>query len=130
MSNKFEFTYSAPTEAQRREIEHIRSQYQQPSKNSNSLKELRELDHKVRSIPTCIGLVLGITGTLIFGLGLTLALEWGQFIFGIIVGAVGCLPIGFAYPTYVKLHAKLKNKYSDRILKLSEELLSENSNEQ
>ena len=125
MNNKFEFSYSAPTEAERREIEHIKSQYQTDSKGSATLQKLRKLDGKVRNIPTCIALICGILGTLIFGFGLTLALEWELFVWGAIVGAFGCVVIGFAYVIYNILHNKLKDKYAPEIIKLSDELLKE-----
>ena len=74
MENKFEFTYSAPTETERKEIEFIRNQYQTNNKNEK-LQQLKNLDKKVNNIPTCVAIILGVIGILVFGLGLTMILE-------------------------------------------------------
>ncbi len=126
---KFQFNYSAPTETERKEIEYIQKQYKPVSQKELNLQRLRKLDRKVKNTPMIVSLVLGIVGVLIFGLGLTMLLEWDFPIYGIILTAVGCIPMGFAYFSYVKLYNKLKNKYSQEILKLSGELLNESSEE-
>jgi hypothetical protein len=68
---------------------------------------------------------IGVVGILVFGFGLSLCLEWGIFIWGILLAAVGCVPMVFAYPAYKWLLAKNKAKYGAEIIKLSEELLNE-----
>ena len=125
MDNKFEFSYSAPTQEERREIEYIQNKYKPKDKNLSKIEYLRKLDGKVKNIPTTVALILGILGTLIFGTGLTMILEWNLLIYGIIVCLVGCLPMIFAYFSYNKLSVKLKNKYSEEILKISSELLND-----
>ena len=125
MDNKFEFTYSAPTQEERKEIEYIQNRYKPKDKSTTKMEHLRKLDRKVRNIPTIVALILGVLGVLIFGTGLTLALEWNFIVYGIIVGAVGVVPMVFAYFSYSKLTTKLKNKYSEEILKISSELLNE-----
>ena len=123
----FEYTYSAPTEKERTEIEAIRRQYQeQPAAaadKTDKLARLRMLDAKVKNTATIFALVLGIVGTLIFGLGMSMVLEWGLFLWGVIVAVVGCPPIFAAYPVYNITLKKGKKKYGEEILKLSEELL-------
>ena len=85
MENKeFNYTYRAPTEAERREIADIRKQYSAPADTENKLERLRRLDNRVRSLSTAIPLVVGVLGCLIFGLGLTLILQWGQMAFGML----------------------------------------------
>lgn len=125
MKDKFEYTYKAPTEDERREIEYIQNQYKQKQNTSSKLQLLRKLDNKVKSIPTMIALIMGIIGTLIFGLGLAMILQWQIYIWGSLVGVVGSVPILMSYFVYYKIFNKLKNKYSSQILKLSEELLSQ-----
>jgi len=122
--DKFEFKYSAPTQEERKEIEYIQSQYK-PSGKQALLNKLRKLDNKVKSVPMCVALILGVLGLLIFGVGITMVLEWNILVWGIVVGAVGLVPMGFAYFSYVKLYEKLKNKYSEEILKISSELLND-----
>lgn len=127
MSKKFEYKYTSPSKEERKEIEYIQKQYLEPTKKERTkLDRLRELDFKVKEIPVIISLALGIIGTLIFGLGLTMILEWNLLVWGILVMVVACVPMSFAYFSHNKLYAKLKNKYSNEIIKLSKELLNEN----
>ncbi|MBO5067409.1 MAG: hypothetical protein J6C62_03285 [Clostridia bacterium] len=122
---KFEYTYSTLTEAERFEAEHIRNKYLKKEVKSDKLSRLRKLDGKVKNIPTCIGLILGVIGTLIFGLGFTMILEWSLILWGVLVSAVGLLVASTAYFLYEKSSTYLREKYSQEILQLSGELLGE-----
>lgn len=121
----FKYTYSAPTEEERLEIESIKRQYEPKEKSQTKLDKLRNLDKKVKIFPLILSLTFGIVGTLVFGLGLTLVLEWNRIILGIIVATLGLIPISIAYPTYSIIYRKNKEKYADEIIKLSDELLNE-----
>ena len=124
MENKeFNYTYTAPTERERREIESIRKQYQDPEKSMSKIERLRTLDARVKNTANAVALVVGIVGTLIFGVGLCLILEWSQLLWGIVVVAVGAVPTGLAYPLYTMVLKASKKKYGEEILRLSEELL-------
>ena len=125
MSEKFEYKYSAPTQKERKEIDSIRSQYLAKSKEESKLDRLRYLDSKVKSYSTIVGLTLGIIGTLVFGLGLTFILEWDMFTRGAILMLVGVGPIIIAYYAYKFVLNKMKAKYGEEIIELSNELLSE-----
>ena len=125
MNKKFQYTYTAPTEEEKLEIKHIQKQYLQKDERSLKLEHLRKLDNKVKNIPTCVSLIVGIVGLLIFGIGLTCILEWSQIIIGIIVSAISIAPISIAYPLYTKLDRKLRNKYSNEIVSISNELLND-----
>ena len=126
MDNKgFEYTYVAPTEAERREIERIRKQYGGKSEKEIKLDRIRRLDSFVQNFSMILSLVIGIMGALIFGLGMAMILVWDIMIFGIIVCLVGAVPISAAYPVYVITLKKNKEKYGKEILRLSEELLEE-----
>ena len=129
MSKKFEYTYSALTEQEREKVISIQNQYKTKANQKSKLEVLHQLDKKVKVIPNVISIFLGIVGTLIFGLGLTLVLHWGIYVWGIILGFVGCLPIGLAPLSHNKIYNKLKLKYGDEILKLSGELLNEQTKE-
>ena len=72
-----------------------------------------------------LSLSLGVVGTLIFGLGLTLILEWSMIVWGTMVAVVGMLPLALAYPAYKLSLTNRKRKYGAEILKLSEEILNE-----
>ena len=81
MSKKFNYSYSTPTNKEKLEIERIRNSYLENS-NNPSITTLKKLDSKVKNTPTLIAISLGMIGTLIFGTGLTLVLEFGRFIIG------------------------------------------------
>ncbi|MBQ8659081.1 MAG: hypothetical protein IJ506_08085 [Clostridia bacterium] len=123
--NKFEYTYSAPSEAERREIESIRRQYEdRPTSPQGKLERLKKLDSFVKNSATCVSLVVGVIGLLIFGLGITMILQWQIILWGLLVGVVGLCPIIAAYPLYQFVLKRNKKKYSAEILQLTEELLS------
>lgn len=125
--NKFKYTYSAPTKSEREQIEDIRKDYLPKSEQEIKLDRLKKLDSKVKNIPTLWGLSIGIIGTLIFGLGLTMILEWNIMIWGVLVSALGLVPVILAYPIFKKIKTQKSNKYKDEILSLSNELLNLNN---
>lgn len=126
--SKFSYTYSAPTENERREIEDIKKQYDASDEKEDKLARLKSLDAKVKRAPLIASIALGVLGTLIFGTGLTLILEWALVVWGIVVSAVGCVPIALAYPVRKLLLARNKSKYGAEIVKLSDELLNKDEN--
>ena len=123
-NNKFDFTYSAPTERERREIESIRRQYvaREPSTLGAS-ERIRELHGRVIGVATSVSLVFGIVGILVFGFGMALALEWAKYVLGVAFGAVGAVLMLLAYPVYLRVLNKMKKKHSEEILRLSDTLL-------
>ena len=126
MSNQFNFRYTAPTEEERKEIDSIRRQYAPQEKTETKLERLRRLDSLVKNTAIIWSLVLGVFGCLIFGIGLTMVLEWSILLWGIVLMVIGSVPMAIAFPVYNKLLKKGKAKYGDEILRLSEELLNEN----
>ena len=127
--NKFSYTYSAPTEEERREIDSIRQRYVKQERNEESkLERLRALDRKVRNPATIIALVFGIGGVLTFGFGLTSVLEWNLWTEGIVLMIVGFIPVALAYPIHGLILARNRKKYGDEIVKLTEELLMDETN--
>ncbi|MBQ8178608.1 MAG: dihydropteridine reductase [Clostridia bacterium] len=123
-NEKFEYTYTAPTEAERREIMSIKNNYAPTlPKKETKLERLRKLDSKVSNTATIVALILSVPGFLIFGTGMTMVLEWSLISWGIVVSAVGVIPMALAYPAYKHVLNKGKKKYGAEILKLSEELL-------
>jgi uncharacterized membrane protein len=127
MSNKFSYSYSAPTEEERREIASIRKDYLVHQQGDSKLERLRKLDKKVKTSPMILSMSIGVVGILVFGFGLSLCLVWGNYIWGILLAVLGCVPMAFAYPAYKWLLAKNKAKYGGEIIRLSEELLNENN---
>lgn len=127
MNKKFEYTYMAPTEEERKEIEYIQNQYKPQGEKEIKIERLKKLDNIVKNVPSTISLILGIVGLLIFGLGFTMVLEWKIYIWGVIISLLSFFPIFSAYIVYLKLHSKLKKKYTYEILKISNELLENNN---
>ena len=125
MNNKFNYKYIAPTEEERKEIDSIRRQYAPQEKTETKLERLRRLDGLVKNIAIIWSLVLGVVGTLVLGLGLTMILEWSIWLWGIVLMVIGSVPMAIAYPVYKLALNKGKAKYGDDILRLSEELLNE-----
>lgn len=123
-NNKFEYSYSAPSEEERREIAAIRRQYEEhPASPEGKLMRIRRLDKTVRSVSTAVGISLGVLGLLIFGLGMAMVLEWSLWLTGVFCGAFGACVIIATYPVYRAVLSHYKKKYADEILLLSEELL-------
>lgn len=128
MENKeFHYTYTAPSEEERKEIESIKRQYDFSTRSTTGkLERLRTLDRRVRYAALCWGLSLGVIGSLVFGTGLSCILVWNKWAIGIALSAVGGALAALAYPVYQKVLKRNKKKYGAEILKLSEELLQEN----
>ena len=126
MSTQFNFRYTAPTEEERKEIDSIRRQYSPQEQTETKLERLRRLDSLVKNTAIIWSLVLGVFGCLIFGIGLTMVLEWSILLWGIVLMVIGSVPMALAYPVYKSVLNKGKAKYGDEILRLSEELLNEN----
>ncbi len=120
--NKFTYRYAAPTEAERKEIDSIRKQYV-GDKEESKLDRLRSLHAKVKNGAKAIALAIGILGCLLFGLGLTMILEWSVILWGVVVAAFGAAAMSVAYPVYTWVLQSNKNKYGEEIVRLSEELL-------
>ena len=117
--NNFSYTYSAK---KNQEVQDIRSKYL-PHKESK-LEELKRLDSQVQTAGVMESLIVGVSGCLIFGLGMCLSMEiighmkW----LGVILGLVGCVVMIFAYPVNRKFFFKAKEQHTPRILQLAEEL--------
>jgi hypothetical protein len=125
MDNQFNFKYTAPSQEERKEIDSIRRQYVSQEKTETKLERLRRLDGLVKNTAIIWSLVLGVVGTLVLGLGLTMILEWSIWFWGVALMVVGSVPMALAYPVYKFALNKGKAKYGEEILRLSEELLNE-----
>ncbi len=125
--NTFNYAYCASEQA---EIERIKNKYM-PRKESK-LETLRRLDESASSRATMWALILGITGAIIMGAGMSLVMtELGaamsmspvvSMIIGIVIGLIGMIMAVFAYPVYNLVLAKMRRKIAPEILRLAEEL--------
>lgn len=119
-NESFEFTYSAP---EQEEIRRIREKYMPRKERQDKLERLRELDEGVTRRGTVIALVLGILGALIMGTGMSLCLVWSAYLVGIPVGVAGMILAAVAYPVYVRVTEREKERVAPEILRLTEELM-------
>lgn len=119
MAENFEYTYSS---SQQKEVEAIRKKYL--PKEEDKMETLRKLDRQAEN-PGCIAaLVIGIIGALVLGAGMSCCMVWGGslFVVGIIVGILGMVLVGAAYPMYKKITTKKRAEYAEQILALTNEL--------
>lgn len=122
-TNTFSYTYNAKNH---QEVLDIRSKYL--PKEETKLDELKRLDHTVQKAGVVASLCVGVTGCLIFGLGMCLSMEvLGQILWlGIPVGILGALIMALAYPVYRRQFTKVKTRLTPRILELVDQLRKEN----
>lgn len=127
MENKetFKMTYSAQ---QQEEIQSIRKKY--VPKEESKMDQLRALDARVNQKATIVSIVVGITGSLILGGGMSLsmsdlghALGSAALPVGIVIGVIGIAILACAYPLYNRTLKKEREKIAPEILRLSDELM-------
>jgi len=118
--NTFEYTYSA---SQQQEIKKLRDKYDIKAKAESKLEKIRRLDKKAETPATITAIILGVIGTLIFGIGMCCILVWIElFVWGIFIVVVGIIMLAIAYPTYKYIVKNQRKKLAPKILKLIEEL--------
>lgn len=121
----FKFEYSAPTDSERKEILSIRNEYLLVGADGNDMERLRAMHRRVKSLPRALSIVIGVIGTLIFGGGMAMFLEFDYTVSGVIVGVLGFIIAVLAFPTYKITTNLMRKKYSERIIELSNEILGE-----
>lgn len=124
--NTFSYKYSA---VENKEIQEIRKRYLQPQSESK-LEEVKRLDMQVQKSGIVESLCTGIISSLVFGLGMCLAMQVigngiVMMILGILIGLVGMAGMIAAYPVFRAKQRKTKDNLSSRILELTEELYQE-----
>lgn len=119
-ADSFCYTYSAK---QQDEIKNIRKKYM--PREEDKMEQLRRLDRSAGQKGTTLSLVIGIVGTLLLGIGMCCAMVWGGLLFvpGIIVGLGGIALVCCAYPLYVRVTEKERQKIAPEILRLTDELM-------
>lgn len=120
-NNSFRYTYSA---AQRSEVETIRKKYLPPEEDK--MEQLRSLDQSATRKGNIAALIIGILGVLIMGTGMCCVLVWMGiwFIPGIIIGLVGIALIFCAYPLYLRVTERERQKIAPEVLRLTDELMN------
>lgn len=116
----FSYTYSAK---EQEELKRIREKY--ISKEEDKMEQLRRLDRNVTKKGTVISLILGIIGTLIMGAGMSCVMVWGGkwLIPGVVLGVVGIIVLALAYPMYMHITKKERERVAPEIIRLTDELM-------
>ena len=118
--NFFQYSYSAP---QHDEVKRIREKYM--PKTETPMEQLRRLDGSCSKKGTVLSLMLGTLSALILGVGMCCCMVWGEMLFvpGIVVGLAGIAGVGAAYPVYMRVTQKERQRIAPEILRLTDELL-------
>ncbi len=116
------YTYSSQ---EREEIDAIRQKYLPKTKQDggqDTLSRLKQIEHRVETAGIVVSLIMGIMGSLILGVGMCCVLVWmgAWFIVGIPVGLLGIAMMMSAYPLYIGVTRRMRKKYADEVLSLSE----------
>lgn len=116
----FQYSYSAK---QQEEIKRIRSKYKAPEEDK--MTYVKRLDEQATRKGTMLSVLLGTIGTLILGVGMCCVLVWqaAWFVPGILIGFLGMVLLGLAYPVFVRITKKEREKIAPEILRITEELL-------
>ncbi len=113
----FSYTYSAGQEA---ELTEIQNKYK--PREESKMEKLRRLDRSAHKVGAVVSLTIGIFSTLLMGVGMCCCLEWSAFVPGIILGVIGIGGIISAYPLYMLITGKHKEKIAPEVLRLIEEI--------
>ena len=118
----FTYTYSA---SRQEEVRRIREKYAPATQEEDKLERLRRLDRTATKPGTAAALLVGTAGTLIMGIGMCCTMVWSETLFipGIVIGVVGIIGICAAYPLYLHMTKKRRDKLAPEIIRLADELL-------
>ncbi|MBQ8502938.1 MAG: hypothetical protein IJ491_01530 [Clostridia bacterium] len=117
--NRFTISYSPE---HKDEILKIKEKYITAPTEKSDIEKLKELDRKAEIPGQVVSLILGITGLLMLGGGMSLILENITFLAGIILGVAGIIVMIPAYPVYKSLTKKNRKKIAAQVLELVDKI--------
>ena len=100
-------------------------------KQTSKVKALKKLDAKAKNPARIFAYTQGVISSLVLGVGMCLAMAkigGGTPLaigLGIVIGCVGILGVSITYPIYKKILNNSKNKYASDIIRLANEIASE-----
>lgn len=111
-------------------VQKIRTQYTE--KEHTGLDELKELDLRVKHPANVFAYIFGSINAIIMGAGMSLVMtDIGgavgiddPMIPGIVIGVVGMLMAIINYPIYKGILGSRRKKYADKIIALSDKIMS------
>ena len=118
----FTYTYSA---TQQEEIKRIREKYAPPPREEDKMERLRKLDRDVTKPGLIAALAVGIVSTLVMGFGMCCTMVWSETLFipGIVIGIAGIAGVCAAYPLYIRVTKRRRDKLAPEIMRLADELI-------
>lgn len=124
-NDSFQMTYSAQ---QQEELRAIRKKYLPAQEDK--MAQLRALDAGVGKKAATASITVGVIGTLILGVGMSLAMsELGTMLgalampVGVGIGLLGIGVLICAYPLYLRILKKERARIAPEILRLTDELM-------
>ena len=127
-NSQFQYTYSAREQA---ELKRIREKYAE--REESKMDRLRRLDRGVAQKAQTAALCFGVIGTLVLGMGMSLAMseigsmigleEQLSFLLGIAIGVLGGILVGLAWPVYQWVTRHERKRIAPEILRLTDELM-------
>ncbi len=123
--DKYTYTYTAPTEEERRQIERIRREYTGKVATQDGFFRLKSIEKTIKKTSTAVAVSIGTVGVLLFGGGMSAALVWQNYILGIGLSAVGTAVVTLAHPIYKMIKKSMRKKRRQEVLSLSAQLLGE-----
>lgn len=113
-------------------VQKIRTQYMEKDSSQKELDYLRELDAEVKRPANVFGYVFGTVSAIIMGAGMSLVMTdigtrlgiSAPMVPGVIIGIAGLLMAIINYPIFKTILSSRKNKYSGKILELSEKIMN------
>lgn len=128
-AKSFAYSYSAK---EQEEIKRIRDRYvEKHDTKTEKMELLRSLDAGVTKKATMSAIIVGLIGALILGTGLSLVLtdldnilglDHGMTI-GIVIGLIGIIGVSLAYPIYIWVKKKERERIAPEIIRLTDELM-------
>lgn len=97
-------------------------------KDTSKVVALKKLDRKAKNKANIFAYTFGVVMTLVFGLGMCLAMKVigdgsaVMMVLGIVLGILGMAGVGVNFPIYKRLLESGKQKYAFEIMQLAKEI--------